>query len=250
MASSRIHLVPAQIFSESWRSQRKLDSIFFANLAYYYSRYSISNTEQWSERTYRPLSVSFLLRTSGKETEVATLLDMKNMGDSILHPENVNIWSKTGQNQWWQMLRSGLAFSDFNFMHYWGQGGPFSPGDCSNSSQRSFGQLKVLLLIGWGFWSANHSREHTWAEFSLEKYAALWWSVHIHILVPQDLVTFVRKLSDHLVKRGPPDLNNTWNWNMKRPNPTSAYAIIDLPVLGKIFMFSGWKIESPIFFHA
>ena len=45
----------------------------------------------------------------------------KNMGDSIFHPENVNIWPETGQNWGWHMLRSSLVFSDFNFMHYWGQ---------------------------------------------------------------------------------------------------------------------------------
>ena len=45
----------------------------------------------------------------------------KYVGDSIFHPENGNIWSKTGQNRWWHMLRSSLVFSDFNFMHYWGQ---------------------------------------------------------------------------------------------------------------------------------
>ena len=61
----------------------------------------------------------------------------KNMGDSVFHPENMNIWPKTGQNRWWHMLRSSLVFSHFDFMHYWGQGGPFSPGDRSIYSQRS-----------------------------------------------------------------------------------------------------------------
>ena len=55
------------------------------------------------------------------------------------HPENVNIWPTTGQNRWWYMLRSSLVFTCFNFIHYWGQGGPFSPGDLSISSQMSWG---------------------------------------------------------------------------------------------------------------
>ena len=37
------------------------------------------------------------------------------------------------------MLRSSLVFTCFNFCHYWGQGGPFSPGDLSISSQMSWG---------------------------------------------------------------------------------------------------------------
>ena len=77
----------------------------------------------------------------------------KNVGESIFHPENMNIWPKTGQNRLLHMLRSSLAFSDFNYIHtyYWGQGSPFSPGHRSNSSQSSFGHLYVLLLVGWGF---------------------------------------------------------------------------------------------------
>ena len=63
----------------------------------------------------------------------------KNMGDLIFHPENLNIWPTTGQNWWWYMLRSSLVFTCFNFIHYWGQGGPFSPGDLSISSQMSWG---------------------------------------------------------------------------------------------------------------
>ena len=41
------------------------------------------------------------------------------------------------------------------------------------------------------------------------------------------LNTFARSLSDHLRKKGFPDLIKAWNWNMKIPNSTSTCAIID-----------------------
>ena len=73
------------------------------------------------------------------QSRVATPLGMEKYRRFDFQPENVNIWPTTGQNRWWYMLRSSLVFTCFNFCHYWGQGGPFSPGDLSISSQMSWG---------------------------------------------------------------------------------------------------------------
>ena len=75
----------------------------------------------------------------------------------------------------------------FNFMQ-WGQGSPFSPGDGSNFSQRCQAHLYVLLLIGWGFGSANHSKRHIWADFRLAKYVMLWLTrTYLHACTPKPL---------------------------------------------------------------
>ena len=49
--------------------------------------------------------------------------------------------------------------------------------------------LYVLLMIGWGFCSSNRSRGYIWADFRLEKQAALWLvGTYLHDCNPQDLL--------------------------------------------------------------
>ena len=58
----------------------------------------------------------------------------------------------------------------------------------------------------------------------------------------------MRSLSDHLGKRGSPDLNSAWNWNLKRLNWTSAYAIINSGRLWARYSgFQGEKSNLPYF---
>ena len=60
--------------------------------------------------------------------------------------------------------------------------------------------------------------------------------------------TFARSLSHHLGKRGSPDLNTVCNLNLKRPNSTSACAIIDFGRFwARYLRFQGENRISPIF---
>ena len=64
-----------------------------------------------------------------------------------------------------------------------------------------------------------------------------------------DQKTFARNLIDHLGKRGTPNLNSAWNWNLKRPNSTSAYAIIDSGGFWTRYSrFQGEKSNVPYFY--
>ena len=61
-------------------------------------------------------------------------------------------------------------------------------------------------------------------------------------------VTCARNLKDHLGKRGSPDLNSVCNWNLKRPNSTSACAIIDFGRFwARYSYFQGEKLILPHF---
>ena len=59
--------------------------------------------------------------------------------------------------------------------------------------------------------------------------------------------TFVGKLSDHLGKRGSPDLDSAWNWNLNRQNSTSYMPSSILAGFGPDICVFRVKIESPLF---
>ena len=151
-------------------------------------------------------------------------------------------------NRWWHMLRSGLVFSYFNFMYYWGQGGPFSPGDHSISSQRWQGPG-----VQGCEYEQTITAQHIFQGWILLR-CVLCCDLPIKNLnqsaggLSIDQKTFARSLSNHLGKRGPPDLYNAWNWNLKRPNPTSASAIIDSGRFWTRYSrFQGEELNLPYF---
>ena len=98
---------------------------------------------------------------------------------------------------------------------------------CADLSQRSMFQAwNLLLCCDWPIKNLNQSAGG-------------------HTNEPR---TFVSKLSDHLAKRAAPDPNNAWNRNVKRPDLTSAYVIIDFGrYWARYSCFQGEKLILPNF---
>ena len=76
---------------------------------------------------------------------------------------------------------------------------------CTSANFYHPAHLYALLPIGWGFSLANHSKGHIWADFRLEKHAALGLVRTFLFFYPRTLLS---KFSDHLMKCGSPDLKS------------------------------------------
>ena len=100
----------------------------------------------------------------------------------------------------------------------------------------------------WGFWSANHSRGHIWAVFSLEEHTALWLvRSYSHRCTPGHLwgnweITWWKGASLTSIMN---EIETCKDQTGPQHIPSSILA-----GCGPDIHVFGLKIESPIFFHA
>ena len=100
----------------------------------------------------------------------------------------------------------------------------------------------------WGFWSANHSRGHIWAVFSLEEHTALWLvRSYSHRCTPGHLwgnweITWWKGASLTSIMN---EIETCKDQTGPQHIPSSILA-----GCGPDIHVFGVKIESPIFFHA
>ena len=114
-----------------------------------------------------------------------------------------------------------------------------------------FWWIQIIIELNITCWSTAIQRiRHWYLKCNRMMLVRMW-----RIKVPPSLVELAwysqsrtASLSDHLGKRGFPDLNSAWNWNLKRQNSTSAYAIIDFGLFwARYSRFQAEKSNIPYF---